>query len=61
MSSGCQTKNIWDMKSGYCMTKIFGMYDMLTLPKLWDTELCDVSYSVIFHIVAFQAMAKSHG
>jgi len=29
--------------------------DVMTLPQLLDIELCDVNYSVIFHIVAFQA------
>ena len=39
------------------MKKICGMYNVgvMTLPQLLDIELCDVNYSVIFHIVAFQA------
>ena len=43
--------NIAWKRSVACMYNV----DVMTLPQLLDIELCDVNYSVIFHIVAFQA------
>ena len=52
----CQTVHIWDIiKWTLHEKKRFVACIMFALPQPLDIELCDVNYSVIFHIVAFQA------
>ena len=51
----CQTVHIWDIIKWTLHEKRFVACIMFALPQPLDIEICDVNYSVIFHIVAFQA------